>query len=257
MTIVLPSELPDSEPVAQCLSAISGWIGGYATHVCADPVGAARELRPHLDRLLVEAGAGADDSASFEAQLRASPVLGPVLARRYMPPAYDRDDLAGYAAGTVGRAYHDFLARWDLTHNYYGAMATATAQQYLVFRSISYHDYWHVAAGYGADPLGEIGAVSFTLANRLTHLGDVAPRLSLQVSLTLAGAMARYALHYPHRLLDFQRLYVEGMSRGMQARSLDLVNWEEHWDRPLAALRAELAIPPRPAGDDAGLASAA
>jgi len=251
MTIVPPSELPDSEPVTRSLAAIAGWIGRYATHVCSDPVGAARDLRPHLDHLLAEAG---DGDAAFEAQLLASPVLRPVIERRYLPPAYDRDDLAGFAAGTLGRAYHDFLARWNLSHNYYGAMATATAPQYLLFRSISYHDYWHVAAGYGADPLGEIGAVSFTLGNRLTHLGDVAPRLSLQVTLTLAGAMARYALHYPHRLLDWQRLYVEGMSRGMKARSLDVVSWEEHWQTPLSALREQLGIAPRPrAEDDAAL----
>jgi ubiquinone biosynthesis protein Coq4 len=242
MTIVPPSELPDSEPIARSLAAIAGWLGRYGTRVCADPVGAARDLRPHLDHLLAEAGRGDD---GFEAQLQASPVLRPVLERRYTPPAYDRGDLAGFAPGTLGRAYHDFLVRWDLTHNYYGALPTATAQQYLLARSIGYHDYWHVAAGYGADPLGEIGAVSFTLGNRLTHLGDVAPRMSLQVTLTLAGAMARYALHYPTRLLDWQRMYVEGMSRGMAARALDLVDWEEHWSTPLAALREQLAIAPR------------
>jgi ubiquinone biosynthesis protein COQ4 len=244
MTIVMPSELPESEPVARSLEGIAGWIGGYATHVCADPVGAARELRPQLDRLLAEAGGGDE---AFEAQLWASPVLRPVLERRYLPPKYEREDLAGFGPGTLGRAYHDFLVRWDLRHDYYGAMPTASAQQYLLFRSVGYHDYWHVVSGYGADPLGEIGAVSFTLGNRLTHLGEVAPRLSLQVTLTLAGAMARYALHYPHQLLDYQRLYVEGMSRGMAARSLDVVSWEEHWDRPLAAIRQELGISDRTA----------
>ena len=103
-----------------------------------------------------------------------------------------------------------------------------------------------MATGYGADPLGEVGAVSFTLANRLQHLGAVAARLSLQLSLTLAGSMARYALHYPDRLQAWQRQYTEGFRRGEQAASLDLVCWEEHWDRPLADLRAELRIPPIP-----------
>lgn len=249
--IVYPSTLPDTPRTKEALAGVASWIGSYATHVCDDPIGAAKSLRPHLNVLLEARG---EDDASFDEALRRSPVLGPFIARGYMPPKYDAEDLVRFAPGTVGRVYHDFLVRYGLTHDYYGAIDTSTPRGYMIHRGIANHDYWHVAAGYGADPLGEIGAVAFTLGNRLAHLGEVGPRLSQQVTLTLAGAMGRYALHYPERLLDFQRVYAEGMQRGLAAGALDLVIWEEHWEKPLAALRRELSIPPRADGRDDALA---
>jgi ubiquinone biosynthesis protein Coq4 len=248
--IVYPSELPDTDRTRDALRGIGAWVGDYATHVCHDPVGAAKSLRPYLNALLEAAG---ESDASFDEALRASPVLGPFIARKYMPERYTEKDLAAYAPGTVARVYHDFLARYGLTHDYYGAIDTSTPRGYMIHRGIANHDYWHVATGYGADPIGEIGAVAFTLGNRLRHMGDVGPKLSQQVTLTLASAMCRYALHYPSRLFDYQRVYAEGVSRGIASRSLDLVIWEEAWSRPLTAVRAELEIPPRPDGADDAL----
>jgi ubiquinone biosynthesis protein Coq4 len=249
--IVYPSTLASNQATQDALHGIAGWVGEYATHVCDDPVGAAKKLRPYLNALLEAQG---EHDQDFDAALCESPVLGSLIAERYVPAPYGEKDLAGFAPGTVARTYHDFLARYGLTHDYYGRFDTSTPRGYMIYRGIANHDYWHVAAGYGADPLGEIGAVSFTLGNRLAHLGEVGPKLSQQVTLTLAGAMARYALHYPQMLFDYQRVYAEGITRGMASRSLDLVRWEEHWSRPLASLREELAIPPRPDGLDDALA---
>jgi ubiquinone biosynthesis protein COQ4 len=240
----LVSSLPSNPRVAESLHGVAAWLGEYSTRACEDPVDAARRLRPHLDQLLSESGA---DHGELDRQLAAEPVLAPLLAEHYLPPEYEAEDLAHYPPGTVARAYHDFLARWGLRHNYYGHLPTRTPREYLLFRSINYHDYWHLASGYGADPLGEVGAVSFTLANRLRHLGAVAPRLCLQLSVTLAGSMARYALHFPDLLQRWQQQFTEGYRRGQEAGSLDLVSWEQHWERPLAQLRAELGITPAPA----------
>lgn len=243
----LTSVLPDDPRTREALAGIASWLGEYGTHVCYDPVDSAKRLKPHLEALL-SPGGEADDT--LDRKLLAEPALAPVFRRWFVSPAYGLAELAAHREGTLARAYHDFLVRYGLSHDYYGKLPTETPSQLFKARAIGYHDYFHLVSGYGADPLGEIGAVSFTMANRLAHLGDVGAAVSLQVTLTLAGAMARYAVHYPHALASYQRMYAEGVARGMASKPIDVVDWEDLWDRPVEDVRAELGIPPRPDGAD-------
>lgn len=243
----LVSIRPDDPVIREAIAGISAWLGEYGTHVCDDPVGMAKRLKPHLEHLLSPAG---DADGALDRALLADTTLAPVFARKHLAPSYGLPELAAHAPGTLARAYHDFLVRYGLDHDYYGRLPTETPSQYWKFRAIAYHDYIHLVSGYGADPLGEIGAVSFTMANRLAHYGELGASLSLQVTLTLAGAMARYAVHYPFALLDYQRVYAEGVARGLASGPVDVVEWEDRWTEPLDSVRRSLGIPERPEGRD-------
>lgn len=237
----------DDAVTHDAIAGIAAWLGEYGTHVCDDPVGAAKRLKPYLEALVAPDG---DSDGTLDRALLANTTLKPVFDRWHVAPSYGLAELAKHRAGTLARAYHDFLVNYGLDHDYYGRLPTETPSQFFKFRAIAYHDYIHLVSGYGADPLGEIGAVSFTMANRLASFGELGATLSLQVTLTLAGAMARYAVHYPYALADFQRVYAEGVARGMASRPVDLVEWEDRWGESLEDVRRSLAIPPRPEGRD-------
>jgi ubiquinone biosynthesis protein COQ4 len=157
------------------------------------------------------------------------------LASLFSDPAYVR----GFAPGTVGAAYRDFLDRTGYSATGLAEVANSDniphedQHPYSWFgrRERDIHDVWHVLTGYQADePLGEACLVAFSYA-QTKGLGWAA--IALGASLKARKLTGSWM---------FARAVLEGLRHGRQAAWLSGQDYEQLMREPIAAARRRLRI---------------
>ena len=209
------------------------------------PVAALRAVRnllrnredTHQVFLLIEALRGKTTLRQF-ARFRQTETGRAVLGenRRLLDRLSDRASLAAFPAGTLGRAYYDFMAAENLSAE--GLVEASRVRRppasddVTLFRERGreMHDLLHVVTGYGRDPLGEACLVAFTYAqNRLKGLAVIAVFAARRIARSRPGQPVRRAVF-------------EGYRHGRSAGWLPGADWEALLAQPVEAIRAEFAV---------------
>lgn len=212
------------------------------------PISALRALRnlrrnredTHQVFLLIEALRGKTTLRQF-ARFRQTETGRTVLReqRRLLDPLSDRASLAALPAGTLGRAYYDFMAAENLSAE--GLVEASRlrerppmADDVILFRERNreMHDLLHVVTGYGREPLGEACLVAFSYAQ--TELKGFAV-----IAVHAARRIARARPGLPVR-----RAVFEGYRRGRSAGWFPGADWEALLAEPVEAIRARFAVEP-------------
>jgi len=158
--------------------------------------------------------------------------------RRLLDRLSDRASLAALPAGTLGRAYYDFMAAENLSAD--GLVEASridrppASDDLTLFRERGreMHDLLHVVTGYGRDPLGEACLVAFTYAqNRLKGLAVIAVFAARRIAGSRPGQPVRRAVF-------------EGYRHGRSAGWLPGADWEALLTQPVEAIRAQFAVKP-------------
>jgi ubiquinone biosynthesis protein COQ4 len=141
----------------------------------------------------------------------------------------DREALRRLPDGTLGREYVRFLDDNGLNGDFFQAPPGVPDDiAYLSMRLRQSHDVWHPVTGYGPSIRDELALQAFTWA----QLG--LPHAKLVV---LAGV-----LRFGWSDRGLAKHVLRGYRRGRRAQPLGPVFWETRWERPLADVRAELAV---------------
>jgi len=211
------------------------------------PIAALRAVR-HLMRnredtqqvfLLIEALRGKTTLRQF-ARFRQTETGRTVLGEhcRLLDRLSDRASLAALHAGTLGRAYYDFMAAENLSAE--GLVDASRIERppasddLTLFRERGreMHDLLHVVTGYGRDPLGEACLVAFTYAqNRLKGLAVIAVFAARRIARSRPGQPVRRAVF-------------EGYRHGRSAGWLPGADWEALLAQPVEAIRLQFAVKP-------------
>ncbi|HEX7034298.1 MAG TPA: Coq4 family protein [Pseudomonadales bacterium] len=149
----------------------------------------------------------------------------------------NRDYLASLPAGSLGRAYLEFMSAENLSAE--GLVdASMSADRPLEGRLALYamrlrdmHDLWHVVTGYGRDTMGEVCLLGFTFAQTRN------PALAF---IALVGA-AKIAREVNPRI--FRALWA-AYRAGRRAEWLPAADWEHLLTEPLDRVRQRLRIEP-------------
>ena len=163
-----------------------------------------------------------------------------VLAGRHvlLPILADRAALAALPAGSLGRAYLDFVVSESLSAQGLAEaakkrdeMSQATPDEQSFRRQMrDSHDLWHVLTGYGRDPLGEVSLLAFTFAQtRLTGLGVIALLGTFRIGRVLRGQPVRAAVQDAYRA-------------GRDAHWLPGVDWTIMLGEDLERVRVKLRL---------------
>ena len=212
------------------------------------PIAALRAVRKLMSNgedteqvfLLIEALRGKTTLRQF-ARFRQTETGRAVLRerRRLLDRLGDRASLAALPAGTLGRAYYDFMAAEDLSAEGLVeasriTMRTLPADEVTLFRERSreMHDLLHVVTGYGRDPLGEACLVAFSFAQ--TGLKGFAV-----IAIYAARKIARSRPDQPVR-----RAVFEGYRHGRSAGWLPGADWEALLAQSVEAVRAQFSVKP-------------
>jgi len=210
------------------------------------PIAAIRALRNLIrDRedtrqvfLLMEALRGKTTLRQF-ARFRHSDAGRGMLAERrsLLARLSDKASLAALPAGSLGRAYYDFMAMENLSAA--GLVEASKIRQappapdditWFRERNRDMHDLLHVTAGYGRDPLGEACVVAFSFAQTgLKGFAVIATSAAFRINRRLRGQHVLRAVHEAYR-------------QGKHAAWLIGADWESLLAQPLESVRAQLRV---------------
>ena len=143
----------------------------------------------------------------------------------------DLDALGRLPAGTLGRAYADFMRSRGITPEIFDGTPAELADPriaYVIQRIRQTHDLWHVVTGYETDAASEIVLQAFTFAQLRAPSSAI-----LAIAGTLYGLRARPTL---------PRDAIAAFRAGRVAERLPTFLWEDHWETPLATVREMLGI---------------
>lgn len=150
----------------------------------------------------------------------------------------DHEGLAALPAGSLGRAYLEFMTAGGLTPD--GLVEASEAlgpahegtddAAWIGQRMRDTHDLWHTVTGYRGDLIGESSLLAFSFAQTRTP------------GIGLIAAVAIVRAEDP----DDRRLMLDGFVRGLRAAWLPVVPWEELLAEDLEAVRARLRVGPPP-----------
>jgi ubiquinone biosynthesis protein COQ4 len=153
--------------------------------------------------------------------------------RDLLPVLENRAALAALPAGSMGRAYFDFMEQEKLTADGLVTASQSWEQDVVppdvaLFRNRmrDAHDLTHILTGYGRDPLGELCLLAFM--NR--HSKNPGQLLIVAMSWTRLPKAAREAV-------------IQAWRDGAKARWFQDLDYEALLSRPLYAVRRELNIP--------------
>jgi ubiquinone biosynthesis protein COQ4 len=161
--------------------------------------------------------------------------------RRSLLPALDRRALEALPAGSLGRAYLDFIDAEGITpaglveaseRGYKPELLEDDAMEIVADRMRDQHDLWHVVTGYHGDLIGEAALLAFTFAQtRNPGVGFIA-----SMGWVKTGALP-----------GSRRLILEAFERGRRAAWLPAQDWESLLPLPIDEVRARLGVdaPPR------------
>ncbi len=153
----------------------------------------------------------------------------------------DRERLRRLPGGSLGRAYHDFVYREDLSADGLAdaSMAAEAANTIddpelarFVRRVRDQHDLWHTVTRYGRDTFGEVCLLAFTFAQTRN------PGLAL---LAVTGTWKHYRAVRSTAVL---RPVWEAYRAGRHASWLPAQDWEKLLRLPVADVRRQLAVGP-------------
>ena len=190
---------------------------------------------------LLRSGGPLGDAAILKADafdVRAAPSAEAQLGavRGYLP-RIDMAALRGLPDGTLGREYarmldENGLSPFTVSEDFDPEVLRRNtfAARYAVT-----HDMFHVLTGFDTSWAGEMGVLAFAAAQGYT-------RVQRWIGLPLATVL--YPIFSPRNAMAVFRALRRGWRMGKRARFLLGVRLEEHFERPIADLRAELGIEP-------------
>lgn len=167
----------------------------------------------------------------------ATPTGRAVLAenRSLIDVLKNREYLASLPAGSLGRAYREFMKAENLNAeglveaSMNHELPSAGGLRLYAMRLRDMHDLWHVVTGYGRDTMGEVCLLGFTFGQtRNPAIGFIA----------VIGAL-KIARENDRRIL---RALWAGYRAGRRAEWLAAADWEHLLTRPLEEVRAQLGV---------------
>jgi ubiquinone biosynthesis protein COQ4 len=153
----------------------------------------------------------------------------------------DREYLKALPEGSVGREYHNFLTRENISleglkdeSENDGVDWEKVDPGFVLYmnRSRDLHDMYHVLTGYGRDPFGEVCVLKFTVAQDF-NLG-----LAF-IAWVGAGRIQKEFADAP-----VKKAAAQATAHGNNADWIIALDWEKTLSRQLEDVRAELKIAP-------------
>ncbi len=145
--------------------------------------------------------------------------------------AVDLQTLAQLPAHSFGYAYAQHMLTNHL--NPIQADAVETDLQYLGAHIAETHDIWHVITGCDTNILGEIQLEAFYVAQLQ------ATRFWLAL---LTKNLLKAVVYDIEVSAQYMEAICQGWQRGKQAKPLFGMPWQQYWQQPLEALRADLNL---------------
>lgn len=166
--------------------------------------------------------------------LTAHPAVAPLIRERYRSESFSIERLLQCPVGSLGHAFASRMTELRLDPNFYRKLEVVDDASYVILRLRQSHDIWHVVTGFGIDEVGEISLKAFEMAQARRPVAAV----------LIAQFILKALLKAPMSLPGLFDGIVAGYQMGKTAKPFLAQRWEDGWDKPLAAWRAEVGLAP-------------
>jgi len=181
---------------------------------------------------LVDSFMDSPQMADCVRRFKALPDGAAMLTGRYPPLNPDIAQLSRLPQGTLGQRYAQLILQLGYDPSFFRQRPIDCEARWLTQRIATTHDIHHVVSGFGTSPPGESGVLAITAA----QIGFPA-----YVLLNNAAQLSGFRFQI-EGFETLSRAISHGQAIAHQASCLAAVRWEEGWDRPVSAWRAELGI---------------
>lgn len=161
--------------------------------------------------------------------------LRPALDALTDRPDFSEIDFSGFAEGTLGQAYGQFMRLHGLKPlRFSGDYPELELKHRLVARYTALHDLFHVLTGYDTSWAGEAGVWSFVAGQGISPAAERAAR----------WVKVFYPFLSPWNTARIHAACAEGRRNGRGAESLILVDFAPLFPQPLQDVRKQLRVIP-------------
>lgn len=178
----------------------------------------------------------------LQLERKKSPKLDAWFTERFVS-TYRIEDLAKYAAGTVGGIFYNYLTKNSFEVDLVPRFEPKNDYEYYLLRNGQTHDLEHIIGGGGFDYLGELVPYYIRLTNVFKFF---APELAGELSpLQILGStriMTRAILHYPQTWPTVVDTIERGIQVGKLSDEIFMNRYEDVFDLPLAQAREKLGV---------------
>ena len=148
-------------------------------------------------------------------------------------PLIDLDKLIEYPEGSFGREYAEHMKRNYLQPlNISPELEDVAKRNVFALRYVVTHDIFHVLLGFDTSYAGEIGVLTFAVAQNYSK--------SLKISLWFAKRL--YPIIAPRQIKAILENQQKGEELGKKAKFLLGYRFEEHWNESLHKVREDLGL---------------
>ncbi|QLE55843.1 Coq4 family protein [Nostoc sp. TCL26-01] len=166
-------------------------------------------------------------------ELKKNPQINALFAERWLPAAFNLDDLAKLPEGTLGNVFAREMKIRGFDPDFYQKVPVVDDISYLKMLWRSTHDIYHVVAGFDTDGIGELGLQAFILAQT---------PIPISVMLVSFG-MVIISLYQPTKFSDLMTEIARGYSLGSHTPEKFIAQkWDQLWDVPVSEIRSRLGM---------------
>jgi len=200
-------------------------------------------LIPEINRAVAEEMDVARLYQLLDVARTAKPEFADWLDARFLSN-WAETDLSGCADGTVGAMIRAFIADSGMDIDFLFKELPQDDFGYLLKRRVQNHDIEHMITGFDTTQVGEI---SLIVANAIAVSNyfdpELAQMLSLQPLFLASATLMRFNCHYPAAMPALLEGFAMAHAVGEQQRyPLFMIRWEDHIDKPVEQVRAELGF---------------
>ncbi|MFN5117088.1 MAG: Coq4 family protein [Cyanobacteriota bacterium] len=183
--------------------------------------------------------------------LGSDPAATALIKERRLVGPYDSTLLRGMPKGSLGHTYVTVLDTMGYDINFFPEPAffnnLETDADYINYRVFATHDIHHILSGFSLDNYGEVGVISISVGQfnhpGLAFIDLMSLLLNWFRSDTPESQLSTHAERLRTASYTFRMIH-HGLEIASVAKLLFTVNWEDHLERNLDELRAELGIEP-------------
>jgi ubiquinone biosynthesis protein COQ4 len=172
------------------------------------------------------------------------PAFGAWLEAKHFA-TFRREDLIGYAAGTLGKEIHDFLSIPGMDMEFNSKHKSAqTDIEFLSKRRGYLHDIEHMVTGFGPNTAGENALAIFNVTQDSRFFTpELAQYMSASSMWISSTGLYRTSLHYHHAMPTYLDAIQQGIAGGLAVRQpIFMIDWESYLDWPLSEIAAFLGF---------------
>ncbi|MDB9374817.1 Coq4 family protein [Nodularia sphaerocarpa] len=166
-------------------------------------------------------------------ELKKIPEVNTLFEERWLPDAFNLDELSRLPEGTLGHVYAHNIKSKGFKPYFYKTVPVVDDISYLKMLSRTTHDFYHLVGGFDTDEIGEVGLQAFFIAQT---------PIPISVMIVSFG-LVRISLYQPNKVQYLMSEICRAYHLGSETPGKFIAQkWDQYWDVQVSDIREKLGM---------------